>query len=47
MTDFEKEVLEFIRFRKAQLSRSDAFSIVLAVLVGASIVLAVLDLIGA
>lgn len=44
MTDFEKEVLDYIRFRKAQLSRIDVFLILLSVFFGASLVLAVIDL---
>ena len=44
MTDFEKEVLEYIRFRKSSLARVDYASIALCVLFGAAVVVSMLEL---
>lgn len=45
MTDFEREVLEYIRFRRGSLTRADTFSVCLSFLLGAAVVVAVIELV--
>lgn len=45
MTDFEKEILEYIRFRRESLNRADTVSVWLSVLFGAAVVVAVIELV--
>lgn len=45
MTDFEKEILEYIRFRRCSLHRADLFSVFLSVLFGVAVAVVVIELV--